>query len=196
MPMKRAKGMATPLLAAAIGLGPLAGCQNLPGSKSTQGTVLGGASGAGLGAAIADDSAAGALVGGLLGAGGGYLVGSQMDKRGDNQADVAEARQAATRARRNPATAADVAGKGTADLNGDGFVTMDEIVAMEKANLSDPQMLERLRASDQVFRLSPQQQQQLIEQGVSRDVVEQMESINRGDPAGRPPASDIVGQSR
>jgi hypothetical protein len=49
-----------------------------------------------------------------------------------------EAMAAHQRAESKPATVADVEKARTADLNNDGFVTLDEVVAMERANLSDP----------------------------------------------------------
>jgi hypothetical protein len=67
----------------------------------------------------------------------------------------------------------------TADVNGDGFVTLDEVVAMRQAGLSDQQMLERLRLTGQVFELTAEQEQHLRSQGVSAHVVNQMQDINR-----------------
>ena len=67
----------------------------------------------------------------------------------------------------------------TADVNGDGFVTMDEVVAMRAAGFSDQQMLERLRATGQVFELTPEQQRYLHDHGVSDYVIGQMLDVNR-----------------
>jgi hypothetical protein len=51
-------------------------------SKSAKGAVIGGASGAILGAVInKKNRAAGAVIGGVIGAGGGYVIGRTMDKK-------------------------------------------------------------------------------------------------------------------
>ena len=159
------------LTAAALTAG---GCSNLPGNKTQQGTVVGGAGGAAAGAAVAKNNRAlGAVVGGLLGAGGGYLVGSRLDK------DEPAARDAQEKARQNPAKTEDVRGASTADLNGDGFVTLDEVEAMSRSGLSDEQMIQRLKATDQVFNLSADQQQTLRDAGVSNYVIRTMPTINQ-----------------
>jgi hypothetical protein len=158
------------------------GCENLPGSDETQGAVAGGAGGAAVGAAVSGDNRLlGALIGGAIGAGGGYLVGANKDKilGSDDDETQAQARQAVQRAQANPATAEQARAADTADLNGDGFVTMDELVAMAEAGFSDDQILNRLRATDQVFELTPAQENRLIAEGVSRDVVAELEDINR-----------------
>jgi hypothetical protein len=156
----------------------MTGCENLPGTKRQQGAVIGGASGAVAGAALAKGNPVlGALLGGALGAGGGYLIGVQMEKA-DNK-DSAGANQAVQNAQSNPATPEQARNAATADVNGDGFVTMDEVVALERAGLSDDQILQKLRASNQIFALTQEQKDYLVGQGVSRNVVNQMENINR-----------------
>lgn len=67
----------------------------------------------------------------------------------------------------------------TADLNGDGFVTMDEVIAMEEAGLNNERMIDRLEATEQVFVLNAEQEDRLIEAGVSPKVVAAMETINQ-----------------
>jgi hypothetical protein len=162
---------------AIVGLG---GCENLPGSRETQSTVIGGAAGAATGALIGgeDNRLVGALIGGALGAGGGYLIGARTDWFGEDDASD-EAMAAIEEARQSPATAADVAAADTADLNRDGFVTMDEVTAMADAGLSDSEMLARLRATGQVFDLSAAQAEQLRSRGVSAYVVNEMQKINQ-----------------
>lgn len=187
--MRRTNGWGLVLpLGAALAL--TVGCENLPGNAKTQGAVIGGAAGTAAGAAAGGENnrVIGALIGGALGAGGGYLLGANKDRILGNDHD--EARNASRRARQDPATAADVAGSDTADLNHDGFVTMDEVVAMEEAGLSDDAMLERLDATDQVFELTSTQRQELLDRGVSRYVVDRMEGLNgdvRRDVIGRAP---------
>src|SRR5438094_2783609 len=121
------------VLTASMGLAPLAGCENLPGNKKEQGAVIGGVGGAVAGAAIAKNNRAlGALIGGALGAGGGYLVGANLDKKDKNKTRE-DGIKASQNAQKNPAKASDVKESSTADLNDDGFVTLDEVVAMKDA---------------------------------------------------------------
>jgi hypothetical protein len=155
------------------------GCEQLPGTKKQQGAVIGGAGGAAAGAVIggSEHRVLGALIGGALGATGGYLIGAQTEKVRSNDRDGAV--EANRRAESQPATVEDARNATTADLNKDGFVTLDEVVAMHKAALSDETMLARLRATDQIFELTAEQERYLLDRGVSRNVVNQMKEINR-----------------
>jgi len=168
------------VLSASIGLAPLTGCESLPGGEKEQGAVIGGVGGAAAGAAIGgkDHRAGGAIIGGLLGAGGGYLVGAKIDKDKKNDgASKQQAEAAAAKAKDNPATAADVNNTNTADLNNDGFVTLDEVAAMEKAGLSDKEQIRRLERTQQYFELTSAQQDYLRQQGVSNDVINAMHDM-------------------
>ena len=155
------------------------GCSELPGTPGQQGAAIGGVSGAAAGAAIggSEHRLLGALLGGAIGAGGGYLIGANKDRITGK--DSAAAQEAMHRAQTTPATAPQVQSASTADVNNDGFVTMDEIVAMRQAGLSDQQMVERLRATGQVFELTPEQQTYLRNQGVSDYVLRQLPELNR-----------------
>jgi hypothetical protein len=166
------------VLSASIGLAPLAGCESLPGGEKEQGAVIGGVGGAAAGAALGgeDHRLAGAVIGGLLGAGGGYLVGAKMedDDKSDSPEKREEAAAAAEKAKADPATAEDAKSSDTADVNNDGFVTLDEVAAMEKAGLSDKEQIRRLERTQQYFQLTSAQQDYLREQGVSNDVIDAM----------------------
>ena len=155
------------------------GCKQLPGTKGQQGAAIGGLSGAAIGAAVggSEHRLIGALLGGAIGAGGGYLIGANSDKILNR--DSESAREAAQRAERSPATASQARNATTADINNDGFVTMDEIVALDQAGLSDAQMIERLRATDQVFELTQVQQDYLRNHGVSNAVIDELPQINQ-----------------
>jgi hypothetical protein len=179
-------------LAGAMALVPLTGCQNLPGGAKEQGAVIGGAGGAAAGAVIAKHNRGlGALIGGLVGAGGGYIIGASQEKVDKNKTD--EASQAADRAVKNPAGREAVFKSQTADLNNDGFVTMDEVVALRNAGLSDSEMIDRLRRTDQVFELSDQQQNYLRDRGVTQRVIDAMLGMNRtGAPADARTASGTL----
>jgi hypothetical protein len=159
-----------------LGLAPLAGCENLPGSQKEQGAVIGGVGGAAAGAAISKNNRVlGALIGGALGAGGGYLIGANMNKVKDKKHDEAVA--ADKKAQTAPATAADVRNATTADLNDDGFVTLDEVVAMKDAGLSDKEQITRLERTQQYFELTSEQEKYLEDRGVSHKVVVAMRSM-------------------
>jgi hypothetical protein len=162
-------------LAASISVLP--GCENLPGNEKEQATVIGGATGAAVGAAISDNRLLGGLIGGLVGAGGGYLVGANWDKiKGD---DKESAQRAVEKAQNEPATAQEARNANTADINNDGFVTIDEVVALDKAGFSDDEVIDKLERTGQVFDLTQANEQQLQDQGVSRRVILAMRDMNR-----------------
>jgi hypothetical protein len=144
------------------GLG-LSGCSSAPGTSGQQGAVVGGASGAAVGAAVAPHNRAlGAVIGGAVGAAGGYVVGNKtgpLDKRGQEN---------------GPETTA-----ATADLNRDGFVTLDEIVSMRNSGVSDDEMIRRIQATGLTFDLNEDQRKYLSDHGVSATVINQLPTINR-----------------
>jgi len=172
------------------------GCRQLPGTDAQQGAVIGGAGGAAAGAAIGgkDNRLLGAVVGGAVGAGGGYLIGANKDRIMGR--DQTAAQQAVQDAQSSPATVQQARNAPTADLNGDGFVTLDEVVAMRSAGFSDQQMLDRMRATNQIFELTASQRQYLRDSGVSDTVVSQMTEINRDvrDQIRRGEASAVISQ--
>ncbi len=190
----RRSAAAVIFLAAIIVLG---GCENLPGTREEQVTAAGTAAGAAVGASVADNKLLGALLGGALGAAGGYLIGARTDWfEEDPEYRSAEAREAVEEAQERPATAEDVAGADDGDLNDDGFVTMDELVAMEDAGLGDDEILEMLERTDQVFELSESQRAELRDAGLSRDLLADMEEINREERESVLARSDVIGQPR
>ena len=192
----------TSLVAGSLALSPLmVGCENLPGDEKTQGAVIGGLAGAGAGALIGgkEHRLIGALIGGAAGAGGGYLIGAKWDKithKDDKDRDQSrdEAMKANERAQREPADPKDVERAKTADINDDGFVTLDEVVAMDKAGLSDREMIRRLERTQQYFELTDQQEQYLMDNGVSRDVVVALRTMNPEQP--RQASDQVIGSDR
>ena len=157
----------------------LAGCENLPGNKPTQGAVIGGATGAAAGAVIGGDKnrAAGAVIGGVLGAAGGYVIGANSDKILGRDKDDADS--VGRRAQTAPVSVEQARTARTADINTDGYVTLDEVVAMKNAGLSDREMLSRLEATGQIFDLSSESQRYLRDQGVSETVIQDMQNLNQ-----------------
>jgi hypothetical protein len=104
---------------------------------------------------------------------GGFIVGAIPAKLQGDHADRAteRARHANDQAEQRPAQTSDVLPHAVADLNGDGFITLDEITAMHRAGLDEPQMLERLRQAQAVFSATTRQQQYLLDRGVPAGVV-------------------------
>ncbi|MEX0899386.1 MAG: glycine zipper domain-containing protein [Gammaproteobacteria bacterium] len=158
----------------------VAGCANLPGTNEEQGVVIGGVTGAAAGAAVAGSGhrTLGALLGGIIGAGSGYMIGARRDRIQGTPEDQQAAQAAISRAQADPATVADVHTSTTADLNKDGFVTADEVIAMSDAGLRDDEIVTRLRATGQVFELTSTERQHLLNNGVPLEVVEEMNTIN------------------
>jgi hypothetical protein len=158
----------------------LVGCENLPGNKQTQGAVIGGASGAAVGAAVggSKNRATGAILGGVLGAAGGYVIGANSDKILGKDKDSAEA--VGSKAKTTPVSTEQAKAARTADVNSDGFVTLDEVAAMKDAGLSDREMLDRLQATGQVFDLTEESERSLRERGVSETVIRDMQTLNQG----------------
>jgi hypothetical protein len=186
-------GLLAALLVGAVG------CEQLPGTRKEQGAVIGGLGGAAAGAAVGGEKhrLLGALLGAAAGAAGGYVIAAKTDHISNNDSQAAQ--QAAVNAQQHPATAAEARAATTADINHDGFVTMDEIVAMKDAGISDEEMLRRMRSTGQIFELTSDQQKYLRDRGVSQYVINQMQSINadqkqqilnqRGDVLGHPSTS-------
>lgn len=169
----------------------LAGCSSLPGDDKQQGAVIGGASGAAVGAAVSKNNRAlGAIIGGAVGAAGGYVIGKNKDKITGSNSDEVET--AARKAEQAPATPQEARAATTADVNSDGFVTLDEVVALEQANLTDNEMIERLRATNQVFDLTEEQKRYLLDKGVNQSVVDQLATLNQSLKDELPEPNDSV----
>ena len=155
----------------------LAGCSSLPGNDKQQGAVIGGATGAAVGAAVTKNRALGAVIGGAVGAAGGYVIGANKDKIVGK--DTQEAEAASRKAEESPVSAQEAKTATSADVNSDGFVTLDEVVALKNANLTDDQVIERLRATKQVFELTAEQKRYLLDKGVSQNVIDQLDTLNK-----------------
>jgi len=137
------------------------GCKNLPSNESER----------------EQHRLLGALIGEADGAGGGCLIGANVNKIKENDSEAAA--QAITNATRNPATPARARRAATADINRDEFITLDEVVAMKKGGLNDDHMLARLQATGQIFELTSAQQQYLRDQGVNQRVIAGMPTLNQ-----------------
>jgi len=103
---------------------------------------------------------------------GGCLIGASHAMLEGHRLDLA--RKANEHAEEHPAVPADAREAKTADLNGDGFVTLDELIAMRRTGLDEQEMIDRLRATGQVFCLSPLQWRYLYDRGINRPVLDWM----------------------
>ncbi len=109
------------------------------------------------------------LTGGDLGVGGGFLIAAAPDKI--QARDHAQAMAAAQMAEASPVSPELVHEQGNADLNHDGFITLDEILAMVRSGLNDMEIADRLDRTHYVFHLTPQQERYLTDRGVSQNLV-------------------------
>jgi osmotically inducible lipoprotein OsmB len=160
------------------------GCSSAPGTASQQGAVVGGATGAAVGASVTKNRALGAIIGGAVGAAGGYVIGGKTGHLDKNKAEE--------NAQSNPVTTEQASSAQTADVNGDGFVTLDEIVAMEKSGLNDDEMLRRVQATGLTFELNAEQRQYLSDHGVSVNVIDRLPQLNRGGVVAPAPSGGAV----
>lgn len=172
----------------------LTACANLPYSPQTEASVAGAAAGALAGGVLAgeEDETLGAVLGALAGAGAGYVLSSETNWFTDDVPEDNDHHHHSSSdhspssffdhlayTRVHPATIASVYTDDDADLNGDGMVTTDELVAMAHSELSQDQIIARLNATDQVFFVTARQRQRLLAYGVGADVVAELEELNR-----------------
>lgn len=135
------------------------------------------AGGAAAGALVAENALAGALIGGAVGAASAHLIGAHTDWFEGDRRD--EARHAAERSGSVTYTSQEALQAESADLNEDGLVTTQELIALERAGLGDAEILQKLRATNHVFQLSPAQRDRLLAAGMSPRLLDDMEEINR-----------------
>ncbi len=117
-----------------------------------------------------DQTLFGKLADDACGLSGGCLVGASRAMLEGRRLELA--RNANEHAEQHPALPADARDAKTADLNGDGFVTLDEMIAMRRAGLDDREIIERLEATGDVFTLSPRQWLYLYDRGINRPVLD------------------------
>ena len=108
-----------------------------------------------------------------------------------------DAIKASQQAEANPATAQQAKNAKTADINDDGFVTLDEVAALEAAGLTDKDIIHKLQITQQVFELTPQQEQYLRDHDVTDTVIEAMRGMNRaGEGSGQLASEKTSGSER
>ncbi len=162
-------------------IGSVAGCS----SKKGQGAATGGAGGAATGAIIgtlAGGPLLGTLVGGAAGAGAGYLIGASQDKFAMQKSDEDRLKRdladALTGARDDTITDEQVAKAVSADINNDGFVTIPEVLALQRTGYTDDDILQAVEEADVVLDLSRAQKGYLVEQNISTRVINGLDAIN------------------
>jgi hypothetical protein len=80
----------------------------------------------------------------------------------------------------------------SADLDGDGTVSVDEVVALGRTGLNDAEVLERLERTGRTFDLSTSQEDYLRVRGISDAVIARLPALNRSAPADSPRRRDVA----
>lgn len=144
------------------------GCATEPGPYTTQGTIIGGVLGAGTGAAIGSHNkhtGTGALIGGVTGALLGSVIGNEMDAAQQKKASapppppVPPSQQSFT----NPPPPPIV-----------GPVTLEDVKAMSQQKVSDDTIINYIRQTRTVFRMTASSIIELKSAGVSEKVINYM----------------------
>jgi outer membrane lipoprotein SlyB len=138
----------------------LAGCQN----NTENGALIGGATGAGIGAIIGHNShgqtAAGAAIGGAVGAVTGALVGNQIDQQqAQQQATDAYYHSNGYRQYQSPY-----------DQNARP-INQQDVIAMSARGDPDDVIIDRIDRSPSVFHLTAADENKLRDAGVSDEVI-------------------------
>ena len=106
------------------------------------------------------------------GPGGGWIIAARPDLI--DQHSLGSFQAANRQAEQQPASRADVEKSDNCDLNGDGFVTMDEMLALKRAGLNTEQLTARVTRTPEIFHLTDRQQQYLRDRGVAQGVIDAM----------------------
>lgn len=77
------------------------------------------------------------------------------------------------------------------DLDGDGTVSVDEIVALGRSGLGDAELVERLERTGRTFDLSTSQEQYLHVRGISDDLIARLRTLNRSSTPARPDVTTV-----
>lgn len=94
--------------------------------------------------------------------------------------DKAAAQRASLSARLDPAMANQALIAPTADLNTNGFVTVDEVLAIKQSGANDQQLLDKLEATGQVFEISPEMVTFLWTRGIDKTTIDVIPQLNPG----------------
>jgi hypothetical protein len=172
----------------------LTGCATEPGRVPGPGAFVANVGG---GLVNAHDSVARALLGDaakpmLIAPPPAAAVAVGADRRAERSAVPAAAgihpRQAAS-ALPVFASAADAT---SADLDGDGTVSVDEVVALARSGITDAEVLERLERTGRTFDLSTSQEQYLRVRGISDGLIARLRTLNHSAPPADTPRPDMA----
>jgi hypothetical protein len=152
----------------------MTGCEALPGRPREQGAVAGAVVGAIIGGAAAGTWWAGALIGGGIGLVGGWIIGFAVEE----WFGWGPGAPARVEMQLSPVTPEQALAADTADINGDGVVSIDELLAMQQAGLSEDEIIRRLEATNCIFELTDSQNEFLRNHGVSERIIAVLPEIN------------------
>jgi MFS family permease len=170
------RAAALALVAGSILAAPaMTGCEALPGRPREQGAVAGAVVGGIIGGLAAGTPWVGTLVGAGIGLVGGWIIGFVVEEWFGWHGAPA---RAAIEAPMVPATPEQALAAQTADINGDGVVSLDELLAMHQAGLTEGEIIRRLEATDCIFELTQGQQDFLLSHGVSPRIVRTLPELN------------------
>jgi MFS family permease len=153
----------------------MTGCEALPGRPREQGAIAGAIIGGVIGGVTAGTWWAGALIGAGIGLVGGWIIGFVVEEWFGWEGRPP---RAAIEMPMAPATPEQALAAQTADINGDGVVSLDEMLAMHQAGLTEDEIIRRLEATNCIFELNQSQQDFLLSHGVSPRVVRTLPEIN------------------
>ncbi len=163
------------------------GCATEPGPYTTQGTILGGVLGAATGAAIGsknDNAGAGAIIGGVAGAVLGGVIGNDMDATREKKLPPPPPPPSHPVFVPSAPPAHPVVGP----------VTFDDVKAMSAQKISDDTIINHIRQTRTVFRMTASNIIELKGAGVSEKVINFMietPTIFAAPPAYSPPPPPV-----
>ena len=148
---------------------PLTGAGGGCATKTQTGLLVGGAGGAAVGGAIGSASGnagKGALIGGAIGLLGGGLIGASADAQ-DRRAEEQRRYEDERRSRHYEVRTSRQR------------VTKEQVALWARQGTRDDIIIDRIERSDSFIRLSAADEQNLLDQGVSEDVVMAMKETAR-----------------
>jgi len=169
---------------------PLIGCATEPGRVAGPGAMV-----AGVGGRLVN--AHDAVARAILGDAAKPMLIAPPDSGAMSQNKHTDAVRAASLAGYRQAASADAhwsspAEATSCDLDGDGTVSLDEIVALGRSGITDEELLQRLERTRRTFELSASQEQYLRVRGISDGVIVRLGTRNRAPAPSALPGTDIA----
>ena len=151
-----------------------AGCEN----KAQTGALIGAGGGAAAGGIIGHQSGnagTGALIGAGVGAIGGYIVGNELDKKDARQEEAAY--QSRTRSARE--SRYDDRAPRAQTTSAETRVTKQDVIDWTERGVKEDIIIDRIDRTHSAFRLSPADENELRDAGVSEEVIRTMKNTTR-----------------